>query len=254
MALYISESKLSPYRSAIDRTTGTIDQRAKYFRNLVMAVVIVSLGSLGWAGLIRRPAALAGILLVLPLCGLFFFLDAKLLDSWRSHILKAWVKKDIDFRAFSDAVNAVPKLPKETLGGMLATLPSPSDLAAEQRVSSSTRQGVAAVVASVQTLQSDAVAWKTAAAAMWSGAVIIALVSRRWEPLLGLAASLALPLLGKRLQRRRLELLKATTSAAHTQPDFDPADYHDLVSRLHWPLKPGHSPFSFFLNTIDPAG
>ena len=225
---------MSPYRVAINRTTDTIDRRARYFRNLVVAVVAVSLGSLACAALIRRPAALAGLLLLLPLCGLFFFLDAKILDAWRSPILHAWVKKEIDFYAFRDAINAVPKLPKETLGGMLATLPSPPDLAAEQRVSSSTRQGVAAVVTSVQSLQSDAVAWKTAAAAMWSGAVILALATGRWEPLLGLLAPISLPVLAKPLKVRRMKALKAGTLAARAQPDFSYDDYRELVGRLPW--------------------
>jgi hypothetical protein len=223
---------VSPYRIAIDRTTDTIDRRARYFRNLIVAVVMVGLGSLGWTVVSRNFSPLAGLLLLLPLCGLFFFLDAELLDNWRSHLLEAWVKKDIDFQAFCDAVNAVPKLPKETLGSMLATLPSAPDLVAEQRVSSSTREGVAAAVAGSHASQSDAVALKAAAAAIVSGAVIVALASRSWEPLSGGLATLLLPILGKWLKRRRIEAVKKRTSTARAKPDFSNEKYEEQVSFL----------------------
>jgi hypothetical protein len=222
------------YRVAIDRTTGTIDRRAKYFRNLIVAVVVVSLGSLGWTAVSRTISPLAGLLLLVPLCGLFFFLDARLLDDWRSYLLEAWVRKDIDFRAFRDAVNAVPKIPKGTLGSMLATLPSTPDLVAEQRASPSTREGVAAAVVGVHALQSDAIALKTAAAALLSFAVVIALARRRWEPLLGLVAPILLPILGKCLKRKRIEVLKERTFAARAKPDFSYEKYEELVACLQW--------------------
>ena len=40
---------MSAYRIAIDQTTKTIDSRARYFRNLVVAVVVLTLGSIGGA-------------------------------------------------------------------------------------------------------------------------------------------------------------------------------------------------------------
>ncbi len=135
---------MSAYRIAIDQTTKMIDNRARYFRNLVVAVVVLTLGSLGWAAVTWTFLPLSGLLLLLPLCGRFFFLDAKLLNDWRSQLLDAWVKNDIEFRGFCDAVSAIPTLPKNTIQSMLATLPSAGDLAAEQRISSSTREATAA--------------------------------------------------------------------------------------------------------------
>ena len=40
---------MSACRLAIDQTTSPIDRRAKYYLNLIVAVVVVNLGSLGWA-------------------------------------------------------------------------------------------------------------------------------------------------------------------------------------------------------------
>jgi hypothetical protein len=225
---------VSPYRAAIDRTTDTIDLRAKYFRNLIITVVATALLPITWAVIIRRLAPLSGPLFLLPICGLFFVLDAKLLDDWRFHLLEAWVKKDIDFLAFCEAVNAVPKLPKETLASMLATLPNVDDLAEEQRISSSTREAVAAVVTGIHACQSNIVALKAVAAATVSGSVIVAVALRMWEPLLGGLAVFFLPVLGTWLKRKSTDVVKERTLAARAKPDFSDEKYRQLVKGLHW--------------------
>jgi hypothetical protein len=230
---------VSAYRAAIDQTTSTIDRRARHFRNLVIAVVALSVGSMGWALAAWRVLPLAGLLLLIPACGFFFFLDGRLLSNWLSHLMDAWVKKDIDFRAFCDAIGAVPGLPKDTLRSMLATLPSARDLVAEQGVSSSTREGVAATVGAIHACQSDIVALKAAAAAIASGFIVIAVACRRWEPLLGGLAVTLLPVLGRWLKRRRMELLKERMFAARTKPDFSIEKYGQLVTILRWdPISP----------------
>jgi hypothetical protein len=103
---------VSTYRLAILQTITTIDIRARYFRNLVVTVVMLTVGSIGWAAVTWTFSPLAGLLLLLPLCGLFFFLDAKLLNDWRSQLFDAWLRKDIEFRDFCEAASAIPMLPK----------------------------------------------------------------------------------------------------------------------------------------------
>src|SRR5262249_62191118 len=90
------------------------------------------LGLLGWAGFSWMLWSLAWLLLLFPAWGLFFLGDAKLVNDWRSRLFDAWVKKEIEFRAFCDAVNAIPTLPRETLQTMLATLPSAGGLPPQQ--------------------------------------------------------------------------------------------------------------------------
>jgi hypothetical protein len=225
---------VSAYRAAIDHTTKTIETRARYFRNLVVAVVALTLISILWAAVTRTIWPLASLLFVLPVCGLFFLLDARHLDAWRSQLLDAWIKKEIDFRALHEAVTAVPMLPKGTVRGMLSTLPTAGDLVTEQRISSSTREGVAAAVAGVHAGQSDTLALKTAAAAIVSGSLVIAAALRRWEPLLGSLAVAFLPILGKWLRRRRIEVVKRRMFAAQARPDFSNAKYEELVALLRW--------------------
>ena len=197
-------------------------------------MVALTLGTIICAAVSYALAPMTGLLLLLPACGLFFFLVVRLLQDWRTQLLEAWIKKDIDFRAFSEAVNAVPKLPKDTLRGMLATLPSARDLTSEQKTSSSTREAVAEAVAGIHACQSDAVALRVAAAAIVSGSVIISAAIREWEPMSGSAALILLPLFGKWLRRRRVEKMKERTLAALEKPDFNSEKYRELVERLQW--------------------
>jgi hypothetical protein len=223
---------VSPYRVAIDRTTNTIDTRARYFRNLIVIVVTLTLVSIIGAAVARRFFPLTGLLLLLPTCGFFFVLDSKLLGNWRSRLLEAWAKKDIDFRALYEALNAVPKLPKETLRSMLATLPSAGDLPAEQRISSSTREAVAAAVADIHARQSDTVVLKAAFTAIVSTSVIVAMALRIWEPLLGNVAVFVLPISKAWLNRKRMGEVRKRMLAARAKPDFNNEKYGQLVKSL----------------------
>ena len=145
---------MSAYRLAIVQTITTIDTRARYFRDFVVADLVLTFGSLGWAAVTWTFSPLAWLLLLFPAWGLFFLLDAKLVNDWRSRLLDAWVKKEIEFRAFCDAVNAIPTLRKDTLHSMLATLPTEAELVVEQRISSSTRDATAALTTMMHACES----------------------------------------------------------------------------------------------------
>jgi hypothetical protein len=223
---------VSAYRIALDQTTNTIDSRARYFRNLVVMVVVLTLGSIGWAAVAWSVSPLATLLLLLPLCGLFFFLDAKILNDWRSQLLDAWIKKDIEFCGFCDAASAIPTLPKDTLQSMLATLPSAGDLPAEQRIASSTREAVAALTTTMHACQSDALALKASGFAIATGSLVMTVILWMWQPLLASVAVPSLPLLRKGLTWRRLGILRQQTFTTQRQPDFDHKKYAELVASL----------------------
>jgi hypothetical protein len=225
---------VSTYRVAIDQTTKTIDSRAKYFRNLIVVVVAVGLGSIGWAGIARAFWPLAGLFLVVPTCGVFFSMDARLLNNWRSYLFDAWVTKEINFQSFREAVRVIPTLPKDTIHSMLETLPKPQDLIAEQRISSSTREAATAAVTEIHGYQSDIVAVKAVASAVASGSLVIAVASRTWQPLLGGGAFILLPILRKWLKWRRIDVLKERMVAVRAKPDFSDEKYRELVARLQW--------------------
>jgi hypothetical protein len=155
-----NEERMSPYRLAIDLTTQTIDMRAKAFRNLIVAVVFVIFGTLAWAMIARQVQALSGLILLIPLCGLFFFLDSKLLNQWRSQLFAHWSKKELDFRNFCDAVSAIPVLPKGTLQSMLASLPVGKEIVKEQRMAAATREAISTAVMAIYFCRSDTLTLK----------------------------------------------------------------------------------------------
>jgi hypothetical protein len=240
---------VSAYRLAILQTITTINSRARHFRNLVVAVVVLTLGSMGWAAVTWTFSPLACLLLLFPAWGLFFFLEAKLLSDWRSRLLDAWVKKDIELRGFGDAVSAIPTLPKETLQIMLATLPSAGDLRTEQRISSSLREATAALTTAMHACEADAMALKATAFAIATVSLITAGILWMWQPILGITVLALFPFMRKRLRRRRLRALEERTVTARAKPDFSNATYRELVANLPWrPISPAKKR-AFFTNS-----
>jgi hypothetical protein len=223
---------MSPYRTAIDLTTQTIDKRAKYYRNLVVTVVFATLASIGWALVSWSLSPLSGLFLLFPICGLFFFIDARLLNEWRSQLFQHWAKKEIDFSSFCDAINAISILPKETLQAMLATLPVTGDIIAEQTITSSTRAAVASSIEVNHVNQSDAIAFKVSGFAIVVVSLILALALCIWQPLLGVAVVLILPLLQGWTRRWRQNKSLERVLSAQQQPDFNQEKYSQLVDEL----------------------
>ncbi len=195
---------MSAYRAAIDQTTLTIERRARNYRNLVIGVVVVSILSISSALVIRSLAPLLGSLLIIPLCGMFFFTDSKVLEAWRFELLKEWVSRSIDIAGFSAAIRANPILPKGTTEAMLATLPSVGNLAEEQKMSSATREAVAVKLLAMHQSVSDSLALRAGATALVACALILSGTLRRWEPLLVLASLVLMPIASGLMRRRRL--------------------------------------------------
>jgi hypothetical protein len=221
---------MTAYRSAIDETRLTIERRGLYFRNQVVAVVLVGVLSTIWALLVRSTLPLAGLALLVPICGVFFFVDHRVVDHWRSRLLSGWVVRDLDITALCQVLRSHPALPKATMEGMLATLPSAQDLTTEQRISTPTRRAIAACALANSRSQSDTLALKTGSAALTGGALIGAVVLGRLEPLGILAGLLAVPVLGVRSRRRRSEESKRELVACRRDPEFSEADYVRLAA------------------------
>lgn len=223
---------MSAYRLAIVQTITTIDTRARYFRDFVVADVALTFGSMGWAAVTWTLSPLACLLLLFPAWGLFFLLDAKLVNDWRSRLLDAWVKKEIELGGFCDAVSAIPTLPKETLQSMLATLPSVGDLPTEQQTSSSIREATAALTTTMHACESDVMVLKSTALAIATGSLITAGILWRWQPISGMTVLALFPLLRKWLKRRRLRAFGQKTAAAQAKPDFNNVKYSEFVANL----------------------
>jgi hypothetical protein len=230
----LAQPVVSAYRLAIDQTTGAIDRRAKYFRNLIAVVALVSLGSVFWAVGTGTFSPLVALLLLLPACTLFFFFDAILLNDWRSKLFESWTKRQLDFQAFRQAVGAIPTLPKNTLDGMLATLPTVSHIVAEQAISSGTRGAIAIAVTTIHGSAADAVAARAVGYAIASCSLIAAMILQRSQPLFGIVAIVSMPLAVHFLRRLRLRSAVKKTLVAQRQSDFDVEKYLTVVDSLIW--------------------
>ena len=146
------------YTNAIDLTRHTIETRARRYRNLVVGCVVIIVCSLASSAVCWSFAPLAALMTLVPACGLFALQDRKRLDDWRSNLLTKWGMRDLDFHALRNAVVAIPTLPKETLHGMLATLPCADDIRMERGVSSGTRRAVATAVGASDACTADSLA------------------------------------------------------------------------------------------------
>lgn len=223
---------VSAYRAAIELTTLVIERRARSYRNLVVAVVLIGIASIGWALAARALSGLAGVLSVVPACGLFFFADARLLNQWRSGVLASWASGELDLAAFRSAVSAHPGLPQETRDAMLGTLPSTADLVEEQRILPPTRQAAAAASLMVHQGRADSLLLNTITSGITVSALVAALWMRTWTPLVGLVVLVLRPPVAVWMRRRRLAAWEAELVACRRRPGFSEADYIRLLAAV----------------------
>lgn len=215
---------MSAYRTAIDDTTAAVDRRAGYFRNQI--IVVVSIAALvAAAAFFWSVQALWAWLLLVPACGLFFHADSRLVNRWRSDVLRPWVARELDLVAWCQAIGANPVLPKETTGGMLATLPIAGDLVAEQKILASTRQAIAASCLAIHRAKTDVLLLDAIASGVIVAILLAALWLRRWTPLLGLTVLVLLPVVRAWITRRWQKQCEAAVAACRTEAGFNEEDY-----------------------------
>lgn len=225
---------VSVYRLAIDQTSSAIDRRAKYYRNLIIVVVVVSLGSMGWAVFSWDWIPLLGCLLLFPICGIYFFLDGQLLQSWRSKLLEPWCQKEFDFLSFQPAIEAVPGLPTGSLRSMLGALPFSENWLVEHELSGSTRKAIAQVLTLIQDSRSDILLSKTVSLTLVVGGLMIATMLWRWEPLLGILVGVIFLGLHGLWRSLRIKRMKKNLLPLQSQVDYDHRQFQGLLSPLSW--------------------
>jgi hypothetical protein len=224
---------MSPYRIAIDRTTQTIDHRAKCYRNLIVAVVLVFLGSIVFAIAIPSIKPLAALVLILPICGTFFLLDSRLVARWRFELLDSWKKRDIDLVNFCSTITSIPTLPEGTIAGMLATLPVENDVGEERGISAGTRVAVGDALTTIHACRTDRIAFKLMVVGAISVGAILAAGASTWWPLL-FSMGLLPTVMGFRLVRKyRLRQL-AIRLSRNQRSDFQLEIFLAQIDRLNW--------------------
>lgn len=111
---------------AISGTLRTLEDRGRYFRNLIIAVVAVSGVSCLLTIIFLRWMPLFGFILLIPLVGGFLILDSRRVRRWRSEILQMCRAEALDYPLFQKTIAGFQHLPTRTLLSMLATLPRPT--------------------------------------------------------------------------------------------------------------------------------
>lgn len=220
------------YRAALEGTVAALQRRARLLRNQAITVVVVAFAAAFGALVSGSPRPLGIALALVPICGCFLLADARLVQHWLLELLERWVPGDLDLAGFREAVRAHPRLPRETLEGMLATLPLAGDLVAEQRIAIATRGAAAVVIRSVHQRRLDSILLNVFVAWLAVGAAWASLGLRRWTPLAALAAVAVRPVAAAWMQRRGARRARGELERCRRDASFSESDYSRLLDRL----------------------
>jgi len=117
---------------AINTTLRAIEGRTRLYRNLVVAVSLVSVLSVCLAVFLRQWLALAGLIILVPLIGAYLLLDSRLLRLWRARIVEMVRSRGLDVTTFSKTISGFRHIPPNSLRVMIATLPANDDRTCQQ--------------------------------------------------------------------------------------------------------------------------
>jgi hypothetical protein len=223
---------MSGYRSALDHTCRTLELRARYFRNQVVAVALIGLASLTLSIWERSRSPLLGLSLWLPICGFCLIADVRLLSRWRAALFALWVNREIDLNPFRMAVNANPALPKGTIDAMLVTLPTSGALVEEHAISGITRRAIAAAYMTTDKCASRLLATYNVGYAVALGCIGAATYISTWKPLVAIGLFCVFPPIKVLLRRLRDRQVSATQSVCRSHPEFSETAYRRIVSMI----------------------
>jgi predicted PurR-regulated permease PerM len=227
---------MSAQSVALERTTKAIEQRVKYYRRHMMVFVGIALLTLVGMIVWRSFSSALTVVFLIPVCALYLFLDGSVLIQWRLDLLTAWERRELEFAAFAEALRADRGLPRETIQGMLLTLPMVGELGMEQRLSTATRQAVAAASQAAHHAQSDVMLLNAIVSAVAASAIVLSIWTWTAPPLLGLAAFVLLPPARWWARRRRWLRCETEVMSFRQQPGFSESDYARIhLEALAWP-------------------
>ncbi len=107
---------------AINLTLRTIECRATLYRDLLVAVSLVSATSVLTALLCWRGLPVAGLILIVPLAGGFLLHDTRRVRWWFEAILQMRRERGLDTELFLETIGQFKHVPSRSLQGMLLML------------------------------------------------------------------------------------------------------------------------------------
>jgi hypothetical protein len=183
----------SAYRDAIESTRDTLAHRSKSYRVLAAIVVLTIIGSMTAAVASRSFVPLITVLLLAPACGLFFWLDARIVAAWRERLLSRWVAGQLALRPGRSVILSIPRLPPKTLEAMVATLPDEHVLKLLDNLSQPSRAVFTVVMAALHARAPARTLTATVMVSTLLGAIVMMIALRSWT---GGVAIAVIPLTG----------------------------------------------------------
>jgi hypothetical protein len=107
---------------AIELTIRTFEARSRLYRNLVVAVSLVSVTSIAAALILWHWLPLLGFVSLVPLVRLYLHWDARTVLRWRTTILEMLHARELDRDLLRTTLMKFKHLPQRSLGAMLMTL------------------------------------------------------------------------------------------------------------------------------------
>ena len=231
---------MSVYKIAVEQTAQTIEHRARYFRNLVITIVFITLTSVisSFASWSFKP--LIGLIIVWPACAFFVMMDCRLLNQWQINFFSKWTKQEISLSSFNHMIKAIPQLPPKTTQSMLRMLPILSDGTIENKLSIITREAIAFVFMTAHKMLFNLIAFKTIAYSIASLCVIASIVLHSWLPASFLVILVITYGIEKYIRYFQVKSLKKKIIKFLTYSEFDKLSYNALIKTLDVSQFPVH--------------
>lgn len=221
-------------KEAVSLTTQAIDARAARFRNLVIVVVGVAIISMVWAVFRMSWQPLLALLILMPLCAAFLYLDIALVNHWQEQIVDMWVREFLDLDIFSDTMSSLRMLPSRTLKSMLCPLRNNQNALTSGQIPPVTRKALAMTLKTISRCQNDRTAFVAFAYILCC--TFLALAGIRWSlpSLLGLLFVLPLIAAFKWTNDWRFRRLRKQIVGMKQEQGIELSNYVEVAAQLDW--------------------
>jgi len=181
-----ASNSTSSFKEALNLTTQVIEVRVKWFRNLIICVVVVALASLILALIQFSWQPLLGLILLVPLCGSFLYLDSHLVNHWQERILQMWVQEDLDLTIFYNSMSTIRMFPQRMFQGMLKTLLINNQSIDSRNLNQEVKKSLVHTIQTISRCQNHKIVFFSFAYTFALISMALAGMLKSWLPLFGL--------------------------------------------------------------------
>jgi membrane protein implicated in regulation of membrane protease activity len=243
VAAQASFEQSNPYTQLAAWTEHMLHARAVSYRTIAASLAISTIGGTAWAIATRSFRPLWAFSLAAPIFLIFLTLDATFVRRWRQDAASAWSRGAIDLKAFAGMLTANPILPKDTITGMLAGLPS-MELARD--CSSGERTAICDIMSTLSHCQVAAYALRTAAAFLLWSALPVAWAPDFWVVAVGTLVALTCWAAAPYAQRILFASLRRRQLRASSEGTDSRKRLFEVVIALDWNGIDGRAKTEYF--------